>query len=277
MARPERNDIDYFPHSVNHGKKMFYLRDKFGNDGYAVWFMLLEHLGKANYHYLDLKDDVESMYLSSEFKVTESVLYEIIESLVKFGDFDAELWNDERLLFNTKFIDNISDAYSKRKNICIDKKALLLLLPSLGRSLPSLGGSLPSKCTLIDPVNPQRIVKDSKGKKSKEEKHPVKSIDFDALLAYINKAFGREFRIVNSKVKASYNAVMKEGYTKEDIMTAIDNAATDNLHILAKYKHCTVEYFSRAKTLDLHSVTTKSTSAMKQTVNSPEDYKNLYQ
>ena len=83
MARKERNNIDYFPHSVSHGKKMFYLRDKFNNDGYAVWFMLLEELGKADYHYLDLKDDIQLMYLSSEFKVSELMLNEIIEEIMK--------------------------------------------------------------------------------------------------------------------------------------------------------------------------------------------------
>ena len=91
MARKERNDVDYFPHSVNHGKKMFYLRDKFNNDGYAVWFMLLEHLSKAQYHFLDLEDEIEIMYLSSEFKVTEELLRDIIEALVKFKEFDREL------------------------------------------------------------------------------------------------------------------------------------------------------------------------------------------
>ena len=29
MARPERNDIDYFPHEVTHGKKMFIIENKY--------------------------------------------------------------------------------------------------------------------------------------------------------------------------------------------------------------------------------------------------------
>lgn len=132
MARKERNDVDYFPHSVNHGKKMFYLRSKFKNDGYAVWFMLLEHLGKSDYHYLNLSDNLQIMYLSSEFMVTEELLLEIINTLVYLGEFDGKLWRENKILFNSKFIENIIDAYKKRNNVCIDKTSLLLLLQSKG-------------------------------------------------------------------------------------------------------------------------------------------------
>lgn len=162
MARPERNNIDYFPHSVSHGKKMHYLREKFNNDGYAVWFMLLEELGRADYHYLNLSDDVTLMYLSSQFKVTENLLQEIIKALVKMGDFDAELWADNLILFNAKFVASIEDAYSKRRNSCVDKNSLLLHLEGLGIRKPSKSTRKPSKSLLEVPVNPQSKVEESK-------------------------------------------------------------------------------------------------------------------
>ena len=169
MARQERNDVDYFPHSVTHGKKMFYLRSKFGNDGYAVWFMLLENLGKASYHYLNLSDDVELMYLSSELKVSDIVLTEIIKDLVKLDEFDRELWEENKILFNEKFIENVSDAYKKRNNNCIDRNSLLLLLESKGIRKPSKGNLKPSKFTLKVGSNPQRIVKERKEEEIKEK------------------------------------------------------------------------------------------------------------
>ena len=106
MARPERNNVDYFPHPVIHGKKMFYLRSKYKNDGYTVWFMLLEELGKANFHYLDFQDGTQLMFLSSQMIVSETTIIEIIEALIKFGEFDQQLW-DEKILFCQKFIDSI--------------------------------------------------------------------------------------------------------------------------------------------------------------------------
>jgi len=173
MARQERNEVDYFPHSVRHGKKMFYLRSKFGNDGYAVWFMLLENIGKASYHYLNLSDDVELMYLSSELKVSDIVLTEIIKDLVKLDEFDKELWEENKILFNEKFIENISDAYKKRNNNCIDRNSLLLLLESKGIRKPSKGNPKPPKLPLKGVGNPQRIVKESKGEESIEENNKV--------------------------------------------------------------------------------------------------------
>ena len=178
MARRKRNDIDYFPHSVSHGKKMFYLRDKYGNDGYAVWFMLLEHLGRANYHYLDLSDEIEIMYLSSEFKVSEETLKEIINKLVSFGEFDKYFWEEERILFNQKFIDNIEDAYRKRSNDCIDKDGLLRRLELKGRLNEAKFRSNEAKFRLKGAINPQSKVEYSKEDKTKVNNSKEKEIIF---------------------------------------------------------------------------------------------------
>jgi len=61
MARPERRNVDYFPHPVKHGKKMFFIENKYGNDGYSSWFKILEQLGDADDHYLDLEDQSQLM------------------------------------------------------------------------------------------------------------------------------------------------------------------------------------------------------------------------
>jgi hypothetical protein len=39
------------PTECNHGRKMHIIESKYGNNGYAAWFKLLEELGKANNHY----------------------------------------------------------------------------------------------------------------------------------------------------------------------------------------------------------------------------------
>jgi hypothetical protein len=168
MARKERNNIDYFPHSVIHGRKMFYLRSKFKNDGYAVWFILLEQLGKSEYHYLDLSDKIQLMYLSSECMVSESVLREIIEILVEFNEFNKELWENYNILFNEKFIENISDAYKKRNNECVNIDSLLLLLKSKGRIIDCKSTHKPPKSKSTVPVNPQSIEEYNKLNKSKK-------------------------------------------------------------------------------------------------------------
>jgi hypothetical protein len=132
MARPERNNVDYFPHPVIHGRKMFYLRTKFKNDGYAIWFMLLEQLGKADFHFLDLADEVQLMFLSSEFMIPENIIIEVINILAKFDEFDQDLWK-EKIVFSQKFVDSIKDAYERRNNNVVQKHDLCTTLINKGR------------------------------------------------------------------------------------------------------------------------------------------------
>ncbi len=178
MARPERNNVDYFPHPVKHGKKMFFIRKKYGNDGYTVWNMLLEKLGDANFHYLDLNDETELMYLYSEFDVTEETLFNIIDDLIKLGEFDKEFWEEERILFNQKFIDSINDAYSKRRNDCINRNLLIELLEDKGRIKPDKFTRKPDKEKPKVANNPQSIVEDSIEKKTKVKETIFKREDF---------------------------------------------------------------------------------------------------
>ena len=173
MARKEKSNVEYFPHSVNHGKKMFCLRSKYKNDGYAVWFMLIEHLGKADNHYLDLKDDVQMIYLSSDLMVDEVVLLDIINMLVKLEVFDAELWNKERILFNEEFIESITDAYKKRNNECINRDSLILLLTSKGRWKTSKSNPKLNNPDLKDAKTPKEKKRKENDSKEEEKKYEI--------------------------------------------------------------------------------------------------------
>ncbi len=69
MARPERKTVDYFPHYISDGKKMFYIQQKYRNDGYATWFKVLESLALTDNHYLDLNTEMDLMFLSAKCMV----------------------------------------------------------------------------------------------------------------------------------------------------------------------------------------------------------------
>jgi len=160
MARPERNSIDYFPFYCEDGKKMYYLEETYGNDGFATFVKLLRELAKTEYHYLDLSKNTTMMFLSSKCKVSKEVLESIIKDLVDLEKFDRMLWYDNNIIWCQDFIDSIQDAYSKRKNNCITYDGLLLLLVSLGVRKPI-------KSNLKVGVKPQSIVKDIKEDKIK--------------------------------------------------------------------------------------------------------------
>jgi uncharacterized phage protein (TIGR02220 family) len=85
----------------------------------------------------------------------------------------------------------------------------------------------------------------------------VEPINFDVLLDYINEKTNRSFRTINKNIKAKYKARLKEGYTKKDIQTAIDNAVKTDYHKENGFKYLTPEFFSRADKIDLFSQTTE--------------------
>lgn len=125
MARPKKQTVDYFPHSCTHKKTMFIIEQRFGNDGYAFWFKLLETLGNNEGHYIDLRNEEEREFLSSLTRIEWDKCAEILELLAKLGAIDKEFWN-ENIVWSDNFIENIKDAYRYRVVDIPDKPYFLL-------------------------------------------------------------------------------------------------------------------------------------------------------
>lgn len=128
MARPERNSVDYFPFYCEEGKKMFYIEQTYGNDGFAVFVKLLRELAKTEYHYLDLRDETTLMFLSAKCRVKTELMTAIINDLVKLNKFHKELWEQHKIIWCQDFIDSIQDAYIRRNNKCITFDGLCIKL-----------------------------------------------------------------------------------------------------------------------------------------------------
>lgn len=127
MARPERNNVDYFPFLCKEGKAMYSIERKYGNDGYATWIKILRELAVTDFHFIDLNDDEQLMFLSAKCKVQEDTLINIINDLCRLKQLDKDLW-EIKILFSQKFIDGIQDAYKKRINPCITRDGVLRLM-----------------------------------------------------------------------------------------------------------------------------------------------------
>ncbi len=165
MAREQRKDVDYFPHDCIHGRKMNIIESKYGNDGYATWFKLLEQLGKANNHYLDISDEMTLMFLTSTFKIDEEKTFQILNDLARLGAIDRFLFEKYKIIWSEKFTNSIEDAYRKRKNRIFQYSDILNEIQQKnGQSSGSYGQSSAGM--------PEVIPKEEKSKeeKSKEEK-----------------------------------------------------------------------------------------------------------
>lgn len=192
MARPERNNVDYFPFMCEDGNKMFYIEETYGNDGFATFVKLLRELAKTNYHFLDLSKPTTLMFLSAKCKVSKETLLSIINDLVDLGKFDATLWNENKVIWCQDFVDSIQDAYIRRNNKCITFDGLL-------QHLISLGIRKPYNCSKKGNKNPQSKVKDSKEEENKVNIIPEFSV-------FLNYAIEQKPKVDNQLVKLKYDS-----------------------------------------------------------------------
>ena len=161
MARPTKAVVDYFPHNCKHGKTMFAVENRFGNDGYAFWFKLLELLGSTEHHFIDCNDIGTWEYLLALTRFSEDKANQILDLLSRLGSIDGDLWK-MRVVRSEHFVENLTSVYKRREisvytnaqviNYCIQK-------------YPQYGDMVS--------INPQSKVEESKVKESRERAREV--------------------------------------------------------------------------------------------------------
>ena len=116
MARTQKNVVNYFPHDSGActSDTMTVLQSRFGNDGYAFWFKLLEKLASTDGHYLDVSNPTKWHLLLAKTGVNELTGVEIMKLLVEMQAIDKDLW-DSKLIWCQKLVDNVSDVYKNRR------------------------------------------------------------------------------------------------------------------------------------------------------------------
>lgn len=114
MGRPKKNTVDYFPHKCQPGKTIFILEQKFGNDGYAFWFKLLEILGSTDNHVIDCRNPSDFAFLQAKTRCSEDLACSILDLLRDLGAIDGDLW-ENRVIWSQNFVDNLSSVYSNRR------------------------------------------------------------------------------------------------------------------------------------------------------------------
>ena len=131
MARSQKDIVSYFPHDANAcaGDTLTVLQSRFGNDGYAFWFKLLEKLASTEGHCLDCRNPTKWQLFLAKTGVNELTGVEILNLLVEMQAIDKELW-ESKLIWCQKLVDNVSEVYKNRrreipqKPVITNKKAI---------------------------------------------------------------------------------------------------------------------------------------------------------
>ena len=157
MARPKKEGVDYFSHDVNatSSRTVFTLESKFGNDGYAFWFKLLEILGSQSELYYDCRNPANWLFLTAKTHVSEVTATEILDTLSQVDAIDADLWC-QKVIWVQKFSERLCDVFHKRGAETPRK--------------PSFCDGNPTKTDQSVTESTQSKVKESKVKESKEER-----------------------------------------------------------------------------------------------------------
>ena len=123
MGRPGKVKVDYFPHVTNTGKTIAILESRWGNDGYAFWFKLLELIGNTDGFCYNCNSSSDWEYLLSKTKVAEKVAIDILNKLADIDAIDAELWCEKRV-WSDNFVAGVVPAFEKRKGAIPQKPDL---------------------------------------------------------------------------------------------------------------------------------------------------------
>lgn len=155
MGRERRQTVDFFPHYVKSGRTIYILENRYGNDGYAFWFKLLEILGESEGHSYDCSNTTNWEFLLAKTRIDVAKANDIINTLIGMGKVDKDLWEKKRILWVQRLVDNVTNVYSKRAAETPQK--------------PCFGDGKPDNEIISVAETPQRREEERKEEERKEE------------------------------------------------------------------------------------------------------------
>lgn len=170
MARPKKQNADYFPHDkgMRNERKIKAVRNRFGLTGYAVYSMILEVITDCE-GFVVVIDSVEMELLAGDFDIDSSLLQEIINYFLKLDiiqDLGDDRYTCEKLVYDlTPLLKKREEMRRKRNKPKEEKKELSGIVEE--QTPPEEG--LCDTNGICAPQTPHSIVKYSIGEYSIEE------------------------------------------------------------------------------------------------------------
>ncbi|EKT4500969.1 DUF4373 domain-containing protein [Flavobacterium psychrophilum] len=235
MARPKRENAEYFSHDANmrNDPKIKALRKKF-KEGYSVYNMFLEYLTDCRFFEVEMTD-LEYEIMSGDFDVETEILIDILNYCVKIGLLNKT----ENVFFSNglkKRLQPVLDKRNKAKTSFLSQFATETEKKEekVQKSLVSVTETTQSK--VKESKVKESKVKESKVKEIKKEEEitnvisvdlknqlPVPKIDFNKLLSFFNENRGLLPEVKKfSEARKKRVLILEKQYGKESIQVVIE-------------------------------------------------------
>lgn len=196
-------------------------------------------------------DDSTIFDVAEYFGLKENAVKEIVKYCGAVGLFDKELLSRGIITSSSiqkRYLEMCNRAKRKLYSIPDDINLIgnieiqeesneiteeLIKLPEESKIIPNYSGSLPQ----------------SKVKNSKVIELPKGNMSVSVYIDSFNSIRGTKFKATD-KVRKQFNARLKEGYTADDMISALKTAMTDKYHIGEGFKYLTPEFFTRSDKLE---------------------------
>jgi len=114
MGALPKNTVHYFPHFTRIGVTRRVLEAKYGNEGYAFWFKLLETLCTSDGHVFDFAHNLSRVDFLIFVHMDEAKAVEILNLLAELEVIDRQLWETKRVIWSQRLVDYLAPLYKKR-------------------------------------------------------------------------------------------------------------------------------------------------------------------
>lgn len=165
MARPKKEGLDYFPLDCDNDDKFDLIESEFGLAGFAIIIKLYQKIYKEHGYYGEWGSGV-GLVFAHKNGVGASLVSEIIESALKNGIFDNDLYQKYGILTSRGIQKRYFAAVERRQQIEVNNEYLLIDYTSKKVNVDINRVNVDINRVNAD-INPQSKVKESKVKESK--------------------------------------------------------------------------------------------------------------
>ena len=185
MGRPQKEGLDYFPLDVDidQDDKIALIEAQHGIVGFGVVIKLFMKIYKNGYSYE--WGEKEQLLFSKRVNVDINLINAIINDCLKWGLFDAHMYETYGILTSRGIQRRYFEAVSRRQNVTVIEEYCLIDMETYSNivyvSINDINVNGNSHLRVVtDNINPQSKVKESKVKESKVKEIERESRSFDA-------------------------------------------------------------------------------------------------